>query len=142
MVTCAVIATIVKSALSYLPGFLLAEPTFLCPKPGSGELEGCSEEFWCDNYYPNKWTPDMVDWKYNYSWVKEREIICEDGASRAHYRNMVMVLSTIVTYVFITLSDSLGRVRTLKIGILFIVASALAAYFIDSIVIKVIGFAF
>jgi hypothetical protein len=137
-----VIITIVTSALSYLPGFLLAEPTFLCPSPGSGELEGCSEEFWCDNYYPNKWTPDMVDWKYDYSWVKERKIICEDGASRIHYKNIIMILTTIVSFVFITISDTLGRVRTLKIAILFIVATALVAYFSDSIVIKIIGFSF
>jgi hypothetical protein len=57
----------VTSGLSYLPGFLLAEPTFFCKKPGSGELEGCSEDLWCDKYYPNKYTPDMVDWKYDYS---------------------------------------------------------------------------
>jgi hypothetical protein len=53
-----------------------------------------------------------------------------------------MVLTTIVAYVFITLSDTLGRVRTLKISILFIVAAALAAYFMEPIAIKVIGFSF
>ena len=84
----------------------------------------------------------MVDWKYDYSWVKEREIICDDGASRLQYKNILMILTTVVSYVFITMSDSLGRVRTLRIAILFIVAAALAAFFIDSIVVKVIGLAF
>ena len=136
------IVVIVTSALGYLPGFLLAEPTFLCPKLGSGELEGCSEDFWCDKYYPNKWTQDMVDWKYDYSWVKQREIICEDGASRAQLKNVVMILSVFSAYVFITLSDSMGRARTMKIASLFAVAGGLAGYFIDSIVIKVIGLSF
>jgi hypothetical protein len=136
------IITTITSALSYLPGFLLAEPTFLCPNPGSGQLEACSEDFWCDNYYRNKWTLNMVDWKYEYSWVKQREIICDDGGSRAQYKNILMILSTFASYVFITLSDFLGRVRTLRIAILLIVASALAAFFTDSIVIKVIGLAF
>jgi hypothetical protein len=35
----------------------------------------------------------------------------------------------------------MGRARTLKIAVLFIPAAALAAYFIDNIVIKVIGLA-
>jgi hypothetical protein len=78
-----VIVVLVTSALSYLPGFLLAEPTFFCPDAIKGGLKKCSEDFWCDNYYPNKWTPDMVDWKYDHSWVNQRKIICDDGASRA-----------------------------------------------------------
>jgi branched-subunit amino acid transport protein len=53
-----------------------------------------------------------------------------------------MILSTFVVYVFITLSDSMGRARTFRIALLFIVAAALAAYFIDSIVVKVIGLSF
>jgi hypothetical protein len=35
----------------------------------------------------------------------------------------------------------MGRARTLKIAVVFIAAAALAAYFIDNIVIKVIGLA-
>jgi hypothetical protein len=138
----AVIVVIVTSALGYLPGFLLAEPQFLCPNSGTGKLEECKEDLWCDKYYPGKWTPDMVDWKYEYSWVKKEMIICEDGASRAQYRNINMILSTFVVYVFITLSDSMGRARTLRVALLFIVAAALTAYFIDSIVVKVIGLSF
>ena len=132
----------VTSALSYLPGFLLADPTFFCQKQGSSELEKCLEDLWCDKYYPNKYTPDMVDWKYDYSWVKQREIICEHGAERAEYKNIIIILSTIVSFVFITLSDSIGRVRSLQISVLFIAAAALAAYFIDNIVIKVIALGF
>lgn len=108
----------------------------------SGELEGCSEDLWCDKYYPNDGWQDLVDWKYEYSWVKEKEIICDDGASRAQYRNIVMILSTFVTYVFITLSDSMGRVRAFRAALLFIVAAAVAAYFIDSTPVKVIGLSF
>jgi hypothetical protein len=134
-----VIITIVTSALSYLPGFLLAEPTFLCPEPGSSELKKCSEDLWCDKYYPDKWTPSMIDWKYDYSWVKERLIICEDGAERAQYKIILMILSVFVTFVFISLSDSMGRARTMKIALLSAVAAGLAGYFIDSILIKVIG---
>ncbi len=81
----------------------------------------------------------MVDWKWDYSWVKERKLICEDGAKRAEYKNIIIVLSVIMGFVFITLSDSLGRVRTLKTSVLFIATAALAAYFIDSLVIKVIA---
>jgi hypothetical protein len=138
----AVILTIVTSALSYLPGFLLAEPTFLCPEPDTGALEKCSEDLWCHKYYPDNWTPDMVDWKYDYSWVKERKIICEDGVERAQYKIILMILSVFVTFLFITLSDSMGRARTIKIALLSAVAAGLAGYFIDSILIKVIGLSF
>jgi hypothetical protein len=137
-----VIIFLVTSALSYLPGFLLAEPTFLCPEPDTGELKECSEDLWCHKYYPDNWTPDMVDWKYDYSWVKERKIICEDRAERAQYKDIIMILSVFVTFVFITLSDSLGRVKTLKIALLSAVAVGLAGYFIDSILIKVLALSF
>ena len=84
----------------------------------------------------------MVDWKYEHSWVKQRMIICEHGAERANYKNIIMILSTVVSFTSITLSDSMGRARTLQSAVLFIAASALAAYFIDNIVIKVIGLGF
>jgi hypothetical protein len=137
-----VIIFLVTSALSYLPGFLLAEPTFLCPEPDTGKLKECSEDLWCHKYYPDNWSPDMVDWKYDYSWVKERKIICEDGAERAQYKDIIMILSVFVTFVFITLSDSLGRVKTLKIALLSAVAVGLAGYLIDSILIKVLALSF
>jgi hypothetical protein len=137
-----VIIFLVTSALSYLPGFLLAEPTFLCSEPDTGALKECSEDLWCHKYYPDNWTPDMVDWKYDYSWVKERKIICEEGAERAQYKDIIMILSVFVTFFFITLSDSMGRVKTLKIALLSAVAVGLAGYFIDSILIKVLALSF
>ena len=53
-----------------------------------------------------------------------------------------MILSVFTTYVFITLSDSMGRARTIKIALLTAVAAGLAAYFIHNIVVKVIGLSF
>lgn len=125
------------SATLYSTGFLLADPAFKCQK-GATTIT-CTQIEFCRQYSsnPKNWPMDLINWKYN-SWVKHFELICDDRHTNTAWKQAIMFSSASFAIVSGIISDSYGRIFTMKLFSWSILLVSLIGYFFDDLIVKIV----
>ena len=99
----------ISSFSTYQPSLAFISPDFYCPDIS------CTESEFCLKYWPDNYTSEQIDWKYN-SLIKQHNMICDNMYLKTYSMLINQILVALIPFIPATLSDTFGRVKMIKIS--------------------------
>lgn len=80
-----------------------------------------------------------MKWPFPNNWTEKYEAYCDGETKRLNGKTMVLLINTVICFVFLSMTDLLGRVKVTFLTNTMIITGLLIATFVNSFYLKLIG---